>query len=227
MWPFLRRQAKQGSPDNEAMPDQRARPMRFAQIIEGMGDCKDLKVHDVALKFWLPEPTAEAVKELCQRNGDSLSEALRQFFAQFCYGTYAFQVMQETMPGLFRDPAPLRLSRGLVDGPSGKKRVETYWVPELGKNVVPIKVWLPRRLRSDLQSLADHVGIPLSQYVREIVISRVLGHGTLPRRKEMMDAVALPSADDWCANKEVPMRQVEQAQWAKVAEGEVRTAWTE
>lgn len=49
-----------------------------------------------------------------------------------------------------------------------------------------IKLWLPKRLRDDLQVLADHTGIRLSQYVREIVISRLLGHGTLPKRPEML-----------------------------------------
>ena len=48
----------------------------------------------------------------------------------------------------------------------------------------------------------------MSQYVREIVISRLLGHGTLPLRPEMLQAMPLPSAQDWCDDKEVPMRQL-------------------
>ena len=57
-------------------------------------------------------------------------------------------------------------------------RVTTYWVPELGENVSPIKVWLPMRMRNDLQTLAGYAALNLSQYVRESVISRVLGHGS-------------------------------------------------
>ena len=86
--------------------------------------------------------------------------------------------------------------------------METYWVPELGKNVVPVKVWVPSRIRNDLQTLATHVGLNLSQYVREIVISRLLGHGTLPLRPEMLQAMPSPAAQDWCDDKEVPMRQL-------------------
>jgi len=227
MWPFLRRQRKSKSEGYPAALDHRPRPMRFAQIVQGMGDFSDLKEHDTALKFWLPEPAAEAVKELCERNGDSMSEALRQFFAQHCYGIYAFQVMNEAIPGLFRDPAPAMFSRRPMELPPGKKRVDTYWVPELGKNVMPIKVWIAGRMRSDLQTLADHVGIKLSQYVREIVISRLLGHGTLPKRPEMIDAVPCPSAEEWCDGKKVDMRQVSLDEYLKAPEGQVRTEWVD
>ncbi len=227
MWPFLRRQKKNNSEGYPATLDHRPRPMRFAQLVEGIGDFRDLGNHDTALKFWLPEPAAEAIKELCERNGDSMSEALRQFFAQHCYGIYAFQFMNEANPGLFRDPAPPMFSRARVELPPGKKRVDTYWVPELGKNVMPVKVWIPARMRSDLQALADHVGIKLSQYTREIVISRLLGHGTLPKRPEMIEAEPLPSAEKWCDSKEFPMRQVSRDEYWKAPEGEMRTEWVD
>ncbi len=227
MWPFLRRQKKSNSEGYPAALDHRPRPMRFAQLVEGIGDFRDLGNHDTALKFWLPESAAEAIKELCERNGDSMSEALRQFFAQHCYGIYAFQVMNEAIPNLFRDPGPVMFSRARVEPPPGKKRVDTYWVPELGKNVMPIKVWIPARMRSDLQALADHVGINLSQYTREIVISRLLGHGTLPKRHEMIEAGPLPSAEKWCDGEQVPMRQVSQDEYWEAPEGEMHTEWVD
>ncbi|WP_323003869.1 hypothetical protein [Denitromonas sp.] len=92
---------------------------------------------------------------------------------------------------------------------------------------MPIKVWIPARMRSDLQALADHVGIKLSQYVREIVISRLLGHGTLPKRPEMIEAVPLPSAEEWCDGRKIPMRQVSRDEYWKAAEGEMRTDWVD
>lgn len=222
MWPFFRRQSNQASSAVSTNPGDTPRPMRLAQLVESMGDFRDLKVHDTALKFWLPEPAAEAIMELCDRNGESMSEALRQFFAQHCFGIYAFQVMNESHPDLFRDPIPVRFSRKQAAEPPGQKRIDTYWVPELGKNVFPLKVWMPERIKTDLQVLADHVGIKLSQYVREIVISRLLGHGTLPKRPEMMDAIPLPSADDWCSDKDVAMRQVSKDEYLKTREGEIR-----
>jgi predicted DNA-binding protein len=223
MWPFFRRQKSNQAGDSHAAPA-RPRPMRFAQLLDGMGDFSDLRYHDMALKFWLPEPAYEALDDLSRRNGDSMSEALRQFFAAHCYGIYAYQLMIEAMPDLFSEPsgmASIRLSRAGYE----KKRNPTYWVPELGKNVAPIKVWVPARMAAELQALADHVGIKRSQYIREIVISRLLGHGTLPMRPEMLKAEPLPAIEDWCEDREVPMRQVGEEEYFRSRHGEIR--WTD
>ena len=207
MWPFLRKQSQTGEV-TDGSPKSELRPMKFAQLLESMGDFKDFADHDIAMKFWLPEPASEALKELSAINGDSASETLRQFFAHHCYGVYCYHLMTKKIPGIFKDPGPTMFARGPGNESAGKKRVVTYWVPELGKNVIPIKVWVPTRIRNDLQILAAHVELNLSQYVREIVISRLLGHGTLPYRPEMLDAAPLPSAQDWCDGKDVAMRLI-------------------
>lgn len=229
MWPFFKRKQQM----QVAGPAPRPRPLSFTQILDGMGDFNDLARHDTAQKLWLPEPAAEAMKELAARNGDSMSEALRQMLAQHCYGVYAFVVMNEQIPGLFKEPdsSPMYSTRAMRNKPEeeDKKRISTYWVPELGKNVAPIKLWIPARMRRDLQALADHVGIPLSQYLREIVISRLLGHGTLPKRPEMLEAVPLPSADAWAEEREVPMREISREEFHALrhSEGEMRSHWEE
>ncbi len=218
MWPFLNR-----SNSNEP-PGVPRKPLKFARLVDEMGGFSDLADHDCALKFWLPEPAAEALLEFSDLGGYSMSEALRQFLAQHCYGVYAFQVMNDALPGLFRDPEPPMFSRKeAANSRREKKREPTYWVPELGKNIAAIKVWIPHRLRDDLSRLAAHVGLPLSQYVREITISRLLGHGALPKRKEMMEAIPQSSAEDWCAGREVPMRQVDPTVFELHADGEIRT----
>lgn len=232
MWPFFQRKNKElttrtdpASYDNNPSP--RCSPMRFADLVNGMGGFSDFCHHDSALKFWLPEAANEALEEMSQRTRISMSESLRQLFTTHCYGIYAYQVMTETNPGIFRDDEPPMFSRGESEPPPGKKRVETYWVPELGKNVMPVKVWIPKRMRQDMQLLADHVGIKLSQYVREIVIARLLGHGTLPMRPEMLAAEPLPAADDWCEELEVPLRQVREHEYRKNPQGRRKVDWVD
>lgn len=231
MWPFLKKARASKNADPQGAGAARRKPMRFEDLVADMGDYTDLATHDVALKFWLPEPVDEALKELCARGGESMSEMLRRFLAQHCYGVYAVEVMRETLPGLFRDfdemPAVLRFSKSPPNTPNGKVRVDTYWVPELGKNVAPIKVWVPSRLRSDLEALAAHVNITLSQYVREIVISRLLGHGTLPKRPQMLEAAPLPSVEDWCEGREVPMRLATKEEFWAHPDGEHKVEWVD
>ena len=74
-----------------------------------------------------------------------------------------------------------------------------------------------KRLRDDLQALAEHVKNPLSQYLREIAISRLLGHGMLPKRPEMLEA--FPSAQHWCEDKEVPWVKVNAMTYSRSSEG--------
>lgn len=234
MWPFFKKKKQEQDTKIPPFHDEDAEyskpcrtPMRFEQLIKDMGDFRDFRQHDAALKFWLPEAANEALEEMAGRVGVSMSESLRQLFATHCYGIYAYQVMIEAIPGIFRESAPPMFSRRAVEPPVGKKRVETYWVPELGKNVMPVKVWIPKRMRGDLQLLANHVGIKLSQYVREIVIARLLGHGTLPMRPEMLKAEPLPAVEDWCEDREISMRQAEEHEYMKHPLGERRIEWVD
>lgn len=96
-----------------------------------------------------------------------------------------------------------------------------HWVPELGKNIAPIKVWIPARMKADLQLLADHAEIPLSQFVREIVMSRLLGHGALPARP-LLTRAEPTAADAWCNDEDVPWRKVSAEEYHRHLEGEVR-----
>ncbi len=191
----------------------RRRPLSFEGILEGMGDLGDLRNHDTAIKFWLPEPADEALREYAKYLGTGFSEMLRDFFGTHCYGIYAMGLLRSPEDDGFGGIPAVFRRRG---GDEGRKvRKTTYWVPELGKNVVPVKIWVAKRLRDDLQALADHVKIPLSQYLREIAISRLLGHGMLPKRPEMLEAVPLPSAQDWCDDKEVPWVEVDAMTYAR------------
>jgi hypothetical protein len=210
MWSFLKQQQKKREKKGE--PKASPKPMEFPELVSTMGDLSDLARNDVALKFWLPEPAEKALEEVCIRSKDSLSSGLRLFFILHCYGLYAFHVMQDLRPGFWKDPQVLySVSQANPDSlpkTTMKKRIPTYWVVELGKNIAPIKVWVPKRVKNDLSILANHVGLTTSNYVREIVISRLLGHGMLPKRPEMFNAEPLPDADNWAEDRELTWKRV-------------------
>ncbi|MBI3149159.1 MAG: hypothetical protein HYZ17_11680 [Betaproteobacteria bacterium] len=219
MWPFFQRQ-----PGNqEGAQDNRRRPMKFTELLDGIGDFSDLQCHDRALKFWLPEPAFAALEELCSRNALSISETLRQFFAVHCYGAYTCELMVQAIPGLFKDWEDASAFQPIREYERG--RPATYWVPELGKNVASVKVWVPKRMATELTTLAEHVGVKRSQYLREIVISRLLGHGTLPMRPRMLSAEVLATTEAWCDGEDdtaLPMRQVSEEEYSDANLGEIR-----
>ena len=228
MQPFLR--SKRTDSDSANADDTSRKKMTFATLVEDMGAYDDFGEHNVTLKFWLPDLVEKAVRELAEMNGESMSEALRQFFVIHCYGLYVFSVMNQKKPEVFKHDPDVRFSpkrENREPDPAGKKRETTYWVQELGKNVASVKIWVPKRVKSDLQILADHVDIKLSQYLREIVISRLHGHGTLPKRPEMLYAVPLKAAEDWCEDIEIPWAQVNYEQYREAHLSDSRHEWVD
>ncbi|MBT3725221.1 MAG: hypothetical protein HOM14_10225 [Gammaproteobacteria bacterium] len=221
MWPFFKTKKKSNKDysrfglisdtdftDTEPLDDPPRRPLLLQQLVEDMGDMADLCENDVALKFWLPEPVDEATKELKDLFDITLSRMLRQFLITHCYGIYAYEWLKDKYPDKFIEGfGSARFSRRPSKEPV-KIRVTTYWVPELGKNIRAIKLWIPSRLKEDLTILAQHAGLSTSNYVREIVISRTLGHGTLPMRPEMMQYKSTSQAEDWNEDREVPWREI-------------------
>ena len=214
MWSFLSKQLKRLNSDSEdnkgftvgntAAPSRKS-PLQFQELVGLMGDVSDLSNNDVAFKFWIPESVKQALDEISDRASLSNSEFLRHFLIIHCYGLYAYTTMLDSNPRMFKgDHEDILFSRRT---PSGK-RIETYWVAELGKNVAPIKVWIPSRLRRDLEILAKHVNLTPSNYVREILISRLFGHGMLPKRPEMFEAFPTVDTENWCADRDVEWHEV-------------------
>jgi hypothetical protein len=220
MWPFF---SKNKIPEFTS-PVRRV--MKLQQLIEKMGDVSDLQTNDIAFKFWLPMPVFESLQEVCEIEEVSQSLFFRNYLFNHCYGLYVVNQILADYPNLFRDNQ-ISYSIAQVPKPPGKKKSWTYWVPELGKNIVPIKVWIPKRLRNDLQTLADHADVKVSQYVREIVISRLLGHGMVPLRPEMFKAIATPEADLWCTTEDFVWREVNEEEYQEAIERRAEFEWVD
>lgn len=207
MWPTFK---DQSSDDNKKEEEQR-RPLSFDDLVKQIGNFNDFRSNNSALKFWLPSPAKEALDLIIDREGVSLTEFVRRFLVIHCYGLYAFYAMRDANKELFKDinqgPSVFYQEAPV---PSGKVRIKTYWVPELGKNIVPIKVWIPYRLHLNLKELADQAGITTSNYVREILISRLLGQGMLPTRPQMFTPEEAEAGASWCKGEEAAWRQISQ-----------------
>lgn len=132
----------------------------------------DFQENDVPIKLWLPEPAERRLIELSEHWGLSRAKLLRFSFFRYLYGQYEFEAMRELSAGLFWLPTglkePLAAARKHRSGPNT--------TPELGKNDEDVKLWLPTRMKTDLQKLADQSGKPLSQFIREVLVFQLFGH---------------------------------------------------
>lgn len=204
---------------------QKRPPKNLKELTKDLGDVEQLSQHDVANRFWLSEPAFDALEHMAKRQGNTISSMLRVFYAVHCYGTYVVSEMLEQDQNLFKDSSDVQFSKAFP--PRGFVSQTIYFVPELGKNVAPIKVWLAKAQKEDLALLAQHTGLTLSEYCREIVTARLLGHGTLPMRPEMLAASPNASVIAWEANEEASLeyRRVEESEFANHRFGHTASEW--
>lgn len=227
MWFFLKRATKQedsqsATPTLSPSPLQKA--VSYADLIADMGDFGDLAIENAPLKFWLPDAVEHALEDLAKYYEVSISLMVRILLADYVYGRYALAYMRENQVGIHRrDADPPMFSRRS----SAQAVKHIYKVPELGKSIAPIKVWIAQRMKDDLQTLANHAGVLLSKFVRELIVGSVLGRGTLPERPELDTAQPLPAAEAWEQEQAVPMREVDRAEIGELIDYEVETVYVE
>lgn len=138
---------------------------------------EEFRVDDAFLKVWLPDRLLRAIDELCEYHSEIRSVMLRGFLFVHAYGNHTFEMMRCRHLGFYA-PRPAAIPKYAVHGSDS--------TAHLGKSRNNLKLHLPARLRADLQTLAGQAGVPLSQYVREVLVSRILGHMQFPGRQEML-----------------------------------------
>ena len=163
-------------------------------LYKGDRGITDLYANKAELRVWVPEPLNVAMKETTEYLQETLSAYLRQFLAVYLYGVHELLCMSENETGIFH-PEPLpEPSDG--DVMFSRARVVDY-IPGLGKNIVPLKLFLHEKMKADLQELSDKSGLPLSQFVREVLASHFLGHIFWPERNALLTSGQQEVADGW------------------------------
>ncbi len=151
----------------------------ITQTIEHHG-IKELNVNDAVLRFWLPEEGKLALDEVVKCNQTTGARYLRELFVVYLYGEHELHKMKQQSIGLYYEPPPPPRE---VSEPDSDVRFSVALppptvdvVPELGKSIVPVKLYLPEKIKDDLQEVANKADIPLSTFIREIMISHLFGH---------------------------------------------------
>jgi len=167
---------------------------KITSLYEGDRGISDLYANKAELRVWVPEPLNVAMKEATGYLNEMLSTYLRQMLVVYLYGSHELLCMSENETGIFHpEPPPEpRGSRTMFS----RARVVDY-IPGLGKNIVPLKLFLHEKMKADLQELADKAELPLSQFVREILVSHFLGHTVWPERNALWTSDQLNIAEGW------------------------------
>jgi hypothetical protein len=104
--------------------------------------------------------------------------------------------MQRNKTGIYYKPPPkLESSRG--NSVMFSRSPTEDCVPGLGKNIIPIKLFLNEKIKLDLETLAKQAAIPLGQLARELIISHFLGHTIWPERNTSLLDEERRIAEEW------------------------------
>jgi hypothetical protein len=147
-----------------------------------------LETGDVALKFWLPDLVGIMLDQSCKFANTTRSDFIRQNLFIYLYGRYDLMGLLEQRNHYYRLDPPSRMmfSRSAAPKSDTVSEPEPDIMQDLGKNTEDLKVWIPVKMKEDIQKLADKASISLSEMIREIIISTLFGHTYLSARKELM-----------------------------------------
>jgi len=145
-----------------------------------------LEYGDVAIKFWLPELMDTILSECCSFFYTSRSDLIRQTLFAYLYGRYDLLGLLERKDHHYELSRPVMFSRGPAPETESVAEPEPDLMHDLGKNTEDLKVWIPLKMKEDIQGLADKASVSLSEMIREIIISTLIGHTYLAARKELL-----------------------------------------
>lgn len=169
-----------------------------ASIHKDRPELTDLLANDAQLRIWLPEPLRNSMDLVSRHLDTTLSKYLREYLVVYLYGNHALIDMYNHQTGIFYSPPlPETIADEDYDTPMFSRVRSVEFIPGLGKNIVPFKIFLNAQIKSDLQLLADKSDMALSQFVREILVSHFLGHTVWPERHQVLKAEHIAVANQW------------------------------
>jgi len=142
-----------------------------------------LNIQDDQLRLWLPDPAKIALMEICERLNMSITAYLTELFATYLFGVHEVMRMRDHQTGLydtgdlmFSGEETSEYSDDVNDGPSFDEPV-----PEMGKNIFALKIFLPAKLKSGLQQRADKANTPLGRFARAMICAHLFGRDVGPK----------------------------------------------
>lgn len=154
---------------DEVPPIEAAKQQKATYKVNMTGhDYSDMRTCDVTLKVWLPESVEKQLGELTAYLNTSLSDLIRQILFQHLYGRYDLIGLVERQK--FDQENPYGGVRFSVSPSKAGSQP-----PPVPPKVAGVKVFIPERMRNDLDSLAGAKFQTISEYVRLVILNHLFG----------------------------------------------------
>jgi hypothetical protein len=142
-----------------------------------------LNVQDEQIRIWLPDPAKIALMEVCNRLGMSVTAYLTELFATYLYGVHEVMRMRDQQTGLYDTQDLQFLDADHAEGEENEDDGAAFDepVPEMGKNIFALKIFLPAKLKVGLQQRADKAQVPLGRFSRAMICAHLFGRDVGPK----------------------------------------------
>jgi hypothetical protein len=151
---------------DESRPIDAARRQRDGFVISMAGDYSDMEKNTATLKVWLPESTERHLEELATYLDTSVSDFIRQILFQHLYGRYDLIGLVERQKRNPDEPD--------VPFEGAKFSLAPTFEPSNNK-VAGVKIFIPSRMRIDLEKLSRDKYLTISEYVRLVIMNHLYG----------------------------------------------------
>lgn len=128
-------------------------------------DYEGLNQQDQQLRLWLPEPAKLALEEIAEIEGVSMTAYLIEFFTAYLYGRHELLRMRATKTGIYEPNMTKKSMMG----------VRHEVAPSLGKNIFPLKIFLPEKLKAGISTIAAEAGMSLGELCRMLICGHFFG----------------------------------------------------
>ena len=148
----------------------------ISEISPSALEAEDFSTNAVSIKLWLPEKLVAAIDVLCDQHDASRPDVLRWILFEHVFGRVELAHLKLRMSAQLKEMEKIEIMRSArrsatEEGPTPREINARH----LGKATEDLKLFLPARLKLELQDLADAAKQPLSDYLRAVLARHLLG----------------------------------------------------
>ena len=139
-------------------------------------ESEDFSTNAASIKLWLPEKLVAAIDVLCDQHDASRPDVLRWILFEHVFGRVELAHLQRRMSARLKQLEKAEIMRSVrrsttEEGPTPREINARH----LGKATEDLKLFLPARLKLELQDLADAAKQAFSDYLRAVLARHLLG----------------------------------------------------
>lgn len=154
-------------------------------------DYSGLNKQDTQIRLWLPEAAKLALIDLAKFEDISITAYITEYFVTYLYGYHELLRMRQSCIGLYEPIPPMPNRRYCA------MDVKPDPEPNLGKNIYALKIFIPNKIKQDLQRYADKAGVTLGYFARRVICAHLFGQYYGPSELIVISAEDARLANEW------------------------------